>query len=70
MAVELKIVRKKGFILNPDDKIVNNILRALGKNDGHCPCKHPEREGHDQCPCSQYLQKDECYCGLYIKEDK
>lgn len=67
MPVEIKIVRKEGFVLNPDDNVVNNIFRALEKTNGHCPSKHKDRIGHDQCPCSQYLQKGECYCGLYIK---
>ena len=67
MSVEIKIVRKDGFDLNPDDNVVNNIFRSLEKKDGHCPSIHPERNGHDQCPCSQYLIYGECYCGLYVK---
>ena len=70
MPVEIKIVRKEGFILNPNDNIVNGIFRALEKNDGHCPCVHPERDGHDQCPCHDWLANSKCYCGLYVKEDK
>lgn len=69
MAQEFKIVRKEGWMLNPDDKIVNNIIRMVGNNGGHCPCKHPERQGHDQCPCHEYLANDKCYCKLYIKEE-
>lgn len=70
MAVELKIVRKEGWILNPDDKVVNGIFRALERTNGHCPCVHPERIGHDQCPCASYLEHDICYCNLYLKEQK
>ena len=67
MPVEIKIVRKDGFDLSPDDNVVNNIFRSLEKRDGHCPSIHLERNGHDQCPCSQYLTYGECYCGLYVK---
>lgn len=69
MPVEIKIVRKAGYKLNPDDNTVNNIFRALERCDGHCPCHHPEREGHDQCPCHDYLKNGICYCGLYVKDD-
>ena len=69
MPVEIKIVRREGFRLNPDDNTVNNIFRALERCDGHCPCKHNNRRGHDQCPCSEYLQYGNCYCGLYVKDD-
>lgn len=66
--VEIKIVRKQGFMLNPKDEVVNKIFRALEKHDGHCPTNNPNRIGHDQCPCSAYLQNNECYCGLYVKD--
>lgn len=67
MAVEIKIVRIKGFEINPDDKHVNKIFNQLGQNNGHCPTKIENRFGHDQCPCSEYLQKNQCYCKLYVK---
>lgn len=69
MAVDIKIVRKDGFILNPKDEIVNNIFRLLGSNHGHCPTVIPNRKGHDQCPCEDYLEHNKCHCGLYIKKD-
>lgn len=67
MKPEFKILRKTGWDLNPDDKVVNSIIRALERNGGHCPCKHDEREGHDQCPCTMYIANNVCYCGLYVK---
>lgn len=67
MATELKIVRKEGWKLNPDDSKINDIIRQLGERDGHCPTQVKERYGHDQCPCSDYLTNDKCYCGLYVK---
>ena len=67
---DFKILRKPGYMLNPEDKVVNGILKALFRNGGHCPCHHPEREGHDQCPCSEWIHNNRCFCGLYIKVDE
>mgnify|MGYP002622090684 FL=1 len=69
MPVDIKIVRKKGFKLNPDDVVVNAIFKALERLDGHCPSPVTNRRGHDQCPCSEYLQHNNCYCKLYVKDD-
>ena len=68
--VEIRIVRKEGFIINPDDEKVNEIFRKLDRNGGHCPSKIPNREGHDQCPCSAYLQLGKCYCKLYVRTNE
>ena len=63
----VKILRKPGWILNPNDKIVNAILSRCEKNDGHCPCHN---EGYDtKCPCSDYREEDKCHCGLYIQKE-
>ena len=70
MPVEIKILRKAGYKLNPDDNTVNNIFRALERNNGHCPCKHDNREGHDQCPCTEWIKNSNCFCGLYVKDDE
>jgi ferredoxin-thioredoxin reductase catalytic subunit len=61
----VKILRKKGWILNPNDKIVNAILNRVEKNEGNCPC-HNDTEDK-QCPCSNYREHDHCCCGLYVK---
>ncbi len=68
MATEIKIIRIPGFDLNPNDNHVNDVLRKLDNNHGHCPTHVIDRVGHDQCPCSAYLQDKTCYCGLYIKK--
>lgn len=70
MSIDIKILRKEGWDLNPNDKVVNGIINALGRTGGHCPCNHPERRGHDQCPCSEYLTYDNCICHLYVKKGK
>ena len=64
-----KIFRKPGWILNPDDKVVNGILKGLLRCDGHCPC-HNKYAGTDDdlCPCKSYIEDDVCCCKLYIKE--
>lgn len=65
--VEFKILRKAGWDLNPDDKVVNNVIRALERNGGHCPYQTKDREGHDFCPCHDYIVNNKCYCTLYVK---
>jgi len=70
MATEIKIIRKEGWILNPDDSKVNGIFNTIGQNGGHCPTRTKTRIGHDQCPCADYLERDICHCGLYLKEPK
>lgn len=65
----MKILIKKGFKLNPNEKIVSNILKAIERNEGNCPCIHPENDGSLQCPCESYRLKDKCYCKLYIREE-
>ena len=69
MPVEIKILRKEGWDLNPDDMLVNNIFRALERCGGHCPCHHKQRHGHDICPCHEYIRYDNCICGLYVRQE-
>lgn len=66
----IKIYRKEGWILNPNDNIVNSILLRCEKNEGLCPCKHPENDGDLHCPCESYRFRDKCCCTLYIKENE
>lgn len=63
----IQILRKEGWILNPNDKVVNAILKRCEINDGECPCHNEGEDKH--CPCSDYREKDECHCGLYLKID-
>lgn len=66
----IPIFRKPGWELNKSDKIVNAILTRCEKNEGKCPCIHPENDGDLQCPCSSYRDKDNCICGLYVKYEE
>lgn len=61
----VKILRKEGWILNPNDKVVNSILKRIENNKGNCPCSTKEER---KCPCYKYLQEDNCCCTLYVKE--
>lgn len=45
------IFRKDGFKLNDNDKVVNAILSRCDKNNGICPCHHPDEDGDLHCPC-------------------
>ena len=62
----IEILRKDGWILNPNDKIVNSIIKRCVANNGECPCLNDSEDKH--CPCSNYREKDICCCKLYIKE--
>ena len=64
----IQILRKKGWILNPNDKIVNSILKRRAINNGECPCSNEAIGKH--CPCSDYKEKDICHCGLYVKVNR
>lgn len=61
----VQILRKQGWVLNPNDKIVNAILKRVELNNGECPCDNQAEDKH--CPCTNYTQKDKCCCGLYLK---
>ncbi len=62
----IQILRKNGFILNPNDKVVNALLQMIERNEGKCPCSGNTSEDL-QCPCSNYKNKNNCCCGLYKK---
>ena len=34
----IQILRKEGWVLNPNDKVVNAILKRCEANNGECPC--------------------------------
>lgn len=61
----VQILRKEGWMLNPNDKIVNAILKRCEENWGNCPCMNNSRD--PKCPCSDYRENNVCYCTLYIK---
>lgn len=58
---------KPGFIVNPNEKVVNAILKGLKRCEGECPCNNNSED--KMCPCSNYREHDHCCCNLYIKEN-
>ena len=68
--VDLEYVKgnlREGWMLNPNEKIVNGIIKGINRCNGDCPCNNDSQEKH--CPCSNYRTKDKCYCKLYVKQD-
>ena len=64
----IQLLRKEGWVLNPDDRVVNAILKRCEANNGECPCHNT---GVDKrCPCSDYRENDICRCNLYLKKDR
>ena len=64
----IKIFRKEGWELNPNDKVVNAIIKRCEACDGECPCNNPGETREDRlCPCKEYLENDVCHCSLYVK---
>lgn len=63
---EIKKNCKEGWHLNPDERIVNGILKGINRNDGECPCHNDSEDKH--CACSNYRLKDICCCRLYLKD--
>lgn len=64
----VQILRKSGWMLNPNDKVVNAILKRVELNNGECPCHNDCEDKH--CPCECYRIYDKCHCGLYVKESE
>ena len=66
----IAIRRKEGWILNPNDKVVNAIFKRLEVTEGECPCCNPGETKEDRmCPCKEYLENDHCCCKLYLKNE-
>ena len=61
----ITILRKEGWGLNPNDKVVNRVLKMVERANGECPCHNTGIDKH--CPCSDYRENDVCHCGLYVK---
>ena len=66
----IQILRKPGWILNPNDKLVNAIFKRLVITEGECPCHNSGETKEDRmCPCKEYRENDYCCWKLYIKQD-
>ncbi|MBN2042996.1 MAG: ferredoxin:thioredoxin reductase [Candidatus Aenigmarchaeota archaeon] len=75
-----KYAKKSGFMLNPDRKAVENLVRGLLLNEKkhgskYCPCRRvsgdKEEDKKNICPCVWH--KDEirkmghCHCMLFVE---
>ena len=63
----IPILRKEGWQLNPNDKLVNAILKRIEMNNEQCPCENNSEDKH--CPCSDYRDNDVRHCTLYVKNE-
>ncbi len=63
----IKIYRKEGWILNPNDDVVNKAIEKHSQSKKECPVYGKEETC---CPCSDYIERDKCKCGLYLKVNK
>lgn len=72
--------KEQGFKLNPEDKIVNFIIKGLLKNkkekgETYCPCRvvsgNKEEDMKIICPCIFHLteikENGYCHCRLFVK---
>lgn len=71
MAYKFTEFKKEGWRLNPNEKVVNGIVRALeNRTDGHCPCHNVDNgTDYDICPCRSFREHDHCCCTLYVREE-
>ena len=56
---------RRGWQLNPNEKVVNGIIKGINRCNGDCPCNNDAEELH--CPCSNYRLNNKCCCKLYLK---
>lgn len=56
---------KEGWQLNPNEKVVNGIIKGINRCGGDCPCDNKSEDS--KCPCSGYRFEDKCCCNLYVK---
>ena len=69
MVYDLDFVKshvREGFMLNPNEKVVNGIIKGLNRNEGECPCDNNSED--KMCPCRNYRLHDHCCCTLYVKK--
>jgi len=73
--------KEKGYILNPDERKLETVLRGLARNRerfgaAYCPCRlrsgDPEKDRIIICPCIYHEQEIEdqgfCHCRLFFKK--
>lgn len=74
-----KHAEENGIRLNPDEKIVERIIKGLQENEKkygkqYCPCRRVSGDAEEDkkkiCPCiwhKEEIKKDgRCFCGLFV----
>ena len=74
--------KKSRIRLNPEEKIVNGVLKALLKNKDlkgelFCPCRvvsgNKERDAEIICPCvfhrGEIELQGKCHCNLFVQDN-
>lgn len=78
-----KFTENQEFVLNPDDKHVDAIIKGVLQNEKKyglklCPCRlrdgTRERDLELICPCNfkthdTWKEKGQCWCGLFVKRE-
>jgi len=77
-----RYANENGWILNPDEKTLDTVIRGLARNkqkfgEQYCPCrlrsKDVEKDRAIICPCIYHrdeIAKDgHCHCQLYYRKD-
>ena len=72
---------KNGFKVNPNKKVVDNIIKRLLENETkhgekYCPCRaitgDKEQDKKIICPCiyhkDEVKKQGHCLCNLFVKE--
>ncbi|RLI62093.1 MAG: ferredoxin:thioredoxin reductase [Promethearchaeia archaeon] len=75
-----KYAEENGFRLNPNKKVVEQVIKGLLKNEEkfgekYCPCRRvqgiPEKDKGIICPCvfhkKEIEEQGHCHCLLYVK---
>jgi len=74
-----KYAESQGFKLNPDEEVVNFIIKGLLENEArrgyrYCPCRvvtgDKQKDVKIICPCFYHKGEIEemghCHCGLFV----
>ena len=69
LSVARRLVEKNvkyGWMVNPNGKTVEHVIRGIIRCGGTCPCGEENSSYQKQCPCSNYVEGDYCQCNLYV----
>lgn len=76
-----KYAKERGWVLNPEEKQLNTVLRGLARNrerfgEQYCPCRlrsgDAEKDAIIICPCIYHEEEIEetgkCHCNLFFRK--